>query len=199
MNHYIELTLIKNSEISPNFIWSKLYTQLHLAFVEQKDENEQIPYGVSFPEYKMGETKGKSITFLGTKLRIFAENAQMLEKLNLHKWLERLTDYVHIKSISPIKDVKQYLNVSRYRPTPNIELLGRRIAKKRQISLEDAIEYRMAKGYTKKWEPYPYIKIKSLSGNSEFSLCINQKVAENPMEGKFSTYGLSSKTTVPHW
>lgn len=61
MHHYIELTLIKDSEISPYFIWSKLYTQLHLAFVEQKDANEQIPYGVSFPEYKSVEVKGKQI------------------------------------------------------------------------------------------------------------------------------------------
>ncbi|HNN29956.1 MAG TPA: type I-F CRISPR-associated endoribonuclease Cas6/Csy4, partial [Agitococcus sp.] len=37
MKYYQELTLIAQAEVSLYVIWSKLYTQLHLAFVEQKD------------------------------------------------------------------------------------------------------------------------------------------------------------------
>jgi len=33
MKVYQEITIIKTPEISPYFIWSKLYTQLHLALV----------------------------------------------------------------------------------------------------------------------------------------------------------------------
>ena len=85
MHYYIELTLIKDSEISPYFIWSKLYTQLHLALVEMQDTNAQVPIGVSFPEYNVGESKGKKLMLLGSKLRIFAQDEATLTKLNLPK------------------------------------------------------------------------------------------------------------------
>ncbi len=127
MNYFIELTLIKDSEISPYFIWSKLYTQLHLAFVEQKDSNEKIPYGVSFPEYKELDGKDKKIMLLGSKLRVFAHSSDELQKLDLNKWLERLTDYVHIKSVKAVeKSITQYLTVNRYRPDASRENLARR-------------------------------------------------------------------------
>lgn len=197
MDYYIELTLIKDSEISPYFIWSKLYTQLHLAFVEQKDANEQIPYGVSFPEYKAFEAKDKQITLLGSKLRVFAHSADELQKLDLDKWLARLTDYVHVKSPKQVEGVTQYLTVNRYRPKASAENLARRFARRHSISIEDALK--RIEGYQQKHKPLPYIQLKSLSGEREFSLYINQQIVEKAVEGKFSTYGLSATSTVPHW
>ena len=197
MDYYIELTLIKDSEISPYFIWSKLYTQLHLAFVEQKDANEQIPYGVSFPEYKVFESKGKKVMLLGSKLRVFANSQQELQALGLDQWLERLSDYVHIKSCKQVEGVSHYLTVSRYRPRPSQENLARRYARRHAVTVEDALN--RLEGYEQSMEPYPYVQMKSLSGGSEFSLCINQQIVEKPALGKFSTYGLSASSTVPHW
>jgi len=197
MDYYIELTLIKDSEISPYFIWSKLYTQLHLAFVEQKDANEQIPYGVSFPEYKSTQMKDKQIMLLGSKLRVFANSADELQKLDLDKWLERLTDYVHVKSPKQVENVTQYLTVNRYRPQASAENLARRYARRHGVSLEDALK--RLEGFKQKLEPFPYIQIKSLSGAREFSLCIKQTKTTQPNIGKFSTYGLSARSTVPHW
>lgn len=197
MQHYIELTLIKDSEISPYFIWSKLYTQLHLAFVEQKDANEQIPYGVSFPEYKTVENKGKPFMLLGSKLRLFANSTDELQKLDLNKWLERLTDYVHVKSPKAVGEVTQHLTVNRYRPKASAENLARRYARRKNISIEEALK--RLEGYQPKHAPFPYIQLKSLSGERDFSLCINQHVVEKAVVGKFSTYGLSASSTVPHW
>ena len=207
MHYYIELKLIKDSEISPYFIWGKLYTQLHLAFVEMQDANAQVPIGVSFPEYNVGESKGKAFMLLGSKLRIFAQDEATLTKLNLPKWLARLEDYVHIKSIKPVpENVQNHLVVSRYRPKSNIELVARRIVKRKQITLDLAIAYlntvdeaKDLKGYKQKWEPFPYIQLKSLSGKQDFSLCIRQIIADEIKGGVFSTYGLSSQSTVPHW
>ncbi len=197
MQYYLELTLIKDSEISPYFIWSKLYTQIHLAFVEQKDANGQIVYGVSFPEYKTVEAKAKKITLLGSKLRVFANSMQALEQLNLDKWLEKLTDYVHIKSAKQVENATQYVTVSRYRPQASVGNLARRYASRHNVSLDDALK--RLEGFNQKLEPYPYIQLKSLSGGNDFSLCINQKVADKQNAGKFSTYGLSPTSTVPHW
>ena len=39
MKFYQEITLIDQAEISPYFIWTKLYTQLHIALAELKDAN----------------------------------------------------------------------------------------------------------------------------------------------------------------
>ena len=207
MKFYIELTVINSANISFSTAWSKLYTQLHLALVEMQDTNAQVPIGVSFPEYNVGESKGKKLMLLGSKLRIFAQDEATLFKLNLPKWLARLEDYIHIKSITPVpENVQNHLVVSRYRPKSNIELVARRIVKRKQITLDLAIAYlntvdeaKQLKGYEQKWEPFPYIQLKSLSGKQDFSLCISQTTVDEIKGGVFSTYGLSSQSTVPHW
>ena len=207
MKFYIELTVINSANISFSTAWSKLYTQLHLALVEMQDTNAQVPIGVSFPEYNVGESKGKKLMLLGSKLRIFAQDEATLIQLNLPKWLARLKDFIHIKSITPVpENVQNHLLVSRYRPKSNIELVARRIVKRKQITLDLAIAYlntvdeaKKLKGYEQKWEPFPYIQMKSLSGKQDFSLCISQTTVDEIKGGVFSTYGLSSQSTVPHW
>ena len=197
MNYYIELTLINNNDLSFTKLWTSIYTQLHLAFVQQKDPNEQIPYGISFPEYKSVEIKGKQLNLLGSKLRIFAESEHVLQKLNLDKSLERLTDYVHLKSIKPVGNVVQYLTVSRCRPQASAVNLARRYAKRHHISIEDALK--RLEGFEQIFEDSPYLHLKSFSGNRDFSMCIKQTRLGEPSNGLFSTYGLSAKSTVPHW
>lgn len=197
MNYYLEITLINDKEFGFSRLWTAVYTQLHLAFVEQKDANEQIPYGISFPEYKAFESKGKKVMLLGSKLRVFANSQQELQALGLDKWLGRLADYVHIKSCKEVETVSQYLTVNRYRPQASPENLARRYASRHSVSVDDALN--RLDGYEQNMEPYPYIQMKSLSGGREFSLCINQRVAEKVYQGKFSCYGLSATSTVPHW
>ena len=92
MKFYQEITLIDQAEISPYFIWSKLYAQLHIALAEQKNIEDKVSIGVSFPQY-IYEEKGddeKSKVNLGKKLRLFSESESDLKKLDLRKWLERL-------------------------------------------------------------------------------------------------------------
>lgn len=197
MNYYLEITLINDKEFGFSRLWTAVYTQLHLAFVEQKDANEQIPYGVSFPEYKTVENKGKRVMLLGSKLRVFANSVDELQKLDLDKWLARLSDYVHVKSPKQVESVTQYLTVNRYRPQASAENLARRYARRHGVSLEDALK--RLEGFKQKLEPFPYIQLKSLSGAREFSLCIKQTTTAQPNIGKFSTYGLSATSTVPHW
>lgn len=197
MNYYIEFTIIPNEEIPIYDVWPKLYTQLHLALVNAKDVNNQVPLGVSFPQYKSEKIGGKLACCLGAKLRVFANSMQELEQLNLDKWLEKLTDYVHIKSAKQVENATQYVTVSRYRPQASVGNLARRYASRHNVSLDDALK--RLEGFNQKLEPYPYIQLKSLSGGNDFSLCINQKVADKQNAGKFSTYGLSPTSTVPHW
>lgn len=197
MNHYIELTIVPNEEIPIYDIWPRLFTQVHLALVEIKDSNNQVPIGVSFPQYKIEKVGGKNMYCLGSKVRLFANSAEELQKLNLDKWLEKLTDYIHIKTAKPVKNVDFYLTVGRYRPQANAEKLARRYARRHHISYDDALK--RLEGFKQRLEDYPYIQLKSLSGNREFSLCIKQSTVKEPHNGLFSTYGLSATSTVPHW
>jgi CRISPR-associated endonuclease Csy4 len=197
MKNYIEITLIDDKTFSLTQLWSKLYTQLHLAFVEQKDANEQIPIGVSFPEYKLIQKNDKPLGLLGSKLRVFASSQQELEALALEKWLAHLADYLHIKSARPVGEVSTHLLVSRYRLSPNAEKVAQRFARFKNITYDAALKHCLT--HKKGWKDYPYIGIKSLSNKNHFNLAIKQQAVETAVSGKFSTYGLSATSTVPHW
>ena len=52
MKYYIEVTLMKTDDFSPYELWSRIYTQLHIAFAEIKDTYDKVNIGVSFPQYR---------------------------------------------------------------------------------------------------------------------------------------------------
>ena len=104
MNFYQEITLIPDAEISPYFLWSKVYTQLHIALAHVKNQHGVDGIGISFPNYKYEEKDGKTFATLGNKLRIFANTGDELDKLALPVWLDRLIDYVHLTSIKEVGD-----------------------------------------------------------------------------------------------
>lgn len=202
MNFYQEMTIIPQTEISPYFIWSKLYKQLHFAFVEQKDGN-QVPFGVSFPEYHFNEQK--QFGALGTKIRVFSQNREDLETLNLSKWLDRLLDYVHITSIREVpKSVAKYAVYSKkqIKGAKRIEDITNQRAnyysEKHHVSLEEAknkLEKRSV-------EPIflPFIRIESTSTKQFFRLFIEKRSkTEKSEQSIFSTYGLSTESTVPEF
>lgn len=221
MKYYIEITLIDDSDYSLPQLWCKLYMQIHLALVEQQNPDKTVNIGVSFPEYQYTEKGGVEFTILGSKLRVFANTEHELVKLNLTKWLERLMNYVHIKSIQPVPDKSNcYLLVKRYRVDMSLESLTRRFMRReskrtgRKISFEEArsiqnqrfakinnLTLQEAKKHYE--EPniknLPFIKLKSLSSQKEYSLLIEQTSVEQQCTGSFNTYGLSSQNTVPHW
>ncbi|WP_019671929.1 type I-F CRISPR-associated endoribonuclease Cas6/Csy4 [Psychrobacter lutiphocae] len=198
MKYYQELTILPDPEISGYFIWSKLYNQLHIALADIKNTHKIETIGVSFPDYYFDSKNGKS-SKLGNKLRVFAPNKEGLENLNLNKWLERLTDYVHIKPIKDVPDkIEGYLSVHRYRFKP-VEIQARSLAKKLGISLDDAMAT-IAKRKPEK--PVPYIRLMSETNKSPYMLKVLQQPADKPTLGEFNTYGMngmSDNITVPHW
>ena len=133
MKFYQEITLIDQAEISPYFIWSKLYSQLHLAFAEQKDADDKVNIGVSFPQYIFEEKaeNQKAKINLGRKLRLFAQSEKDFKKLDIRKWLKRLEDYVHISSIRVVpSDIKSYAIYKRKQVKTNAQRLARHRVKR---------------------------------------------------------------------
>lgn len=200
MNYYIEVTLMENEKFSPYELWSQLYPQLHLALVEVKNPDNKVNIGFSFPQYRFHQDKG--IGFIGTKLRLFAESEADLKKLDIRKWLERLEDYVHITSIREVpSDIKGYAIYKRKQVKTNAQRLARHRVKRGDIGFDEALaRYSNVVTTTN----LPYIEMKSLStsdqqGEKRFKLFIEKLPATKSETQVFSTYGLSSESSVPEF
>ena len=204
MKFYQEITLIDQAEISPYFIWSKLYTQLHIALAEIKDDSDKVGIGASFPQYIFEEKveNQKARINLGNKLRLFAESEADLKKLDIRKWLKRLEDYVHITSIREVpSDIKGYAIYKRKQVKTNAQRLARHRIKRGDIGFDEALaRYSNVVTTTN----FPYIEMKSLSTSDQqsekrFKLFIEKQPAEKTETQVFSTYGLSSVSSVPEF
>lgn len=193
MKYYIEMTMIPCAEVPLYFLWQKVYQQLHLAFVEIKNDENQIPIGVSFPGYD--EEKFQ----LGSNLRIFSPDQETLESLDHNRWLGRLRDYVHTTPIREIpKNVEGYALFKRRQVKSSITRIARRRAKKKGIDYDTALKELKELKFKEKHSRVPFINMKSQSSGEHYKLFI-QKISEvnQPTSGNFSCYGLSNKTNVP--
>lgn len=200
MNFYQEITLIPDAEITPYFLWSKVYTQLHIALADVKNQHGIDGIGISFPNYKYEEKDGKTFATLGNKLRIFAHTADELEKLALPVWLARLVDYVHLSSIKEVGDkATGHVIVKRYR-YKDFDKKVTAFAQFKGISQKAALAHCCE--HKRPIKRYPFITLKSETNHSDFKLSIWQEATQHPKTGGFNTYGINNQTnnvTVPHW
>jgi CRISPR-associated endonuclease Csy4 len=190
MKHYIEITLLPDVEIPLNFLWQKVYGQLHLRFVEMKNENGLQPIGVSFPKY---DTEANT---LGEKIRLFAQDLETLERFNAKQTLRKLSDYVHVTSIRDVPtNVKTFGCFSRLQLKTSNLRLARRKAKRENVDVEIALS-KFARHIEKQTDA-PFVVIKSISNGEMFRLFVVYNEQANDNSAGFGTYGLSSKSTVP--
>lgn len=198
MKFYIEITLRPSGDIGINFLWTKLYQQIHLALVDMNDGKSDVPIGAAFPQYDVEKNR------LGSKLRLFAKSESELVKMDIKKWLNRLLDYVHITQIREVpNNVKSYSVYKRQQPnrsSAKLERLIKRRAKREGMTIEEARSSIIA-NFTNsdgvRLLKAPFIEMKSISSESRFRLFIIMEKASNYLEGNFSSYGLSDKSTVP--
>lgn len=219
MKFYQEIIVLPNHEVGANFILSRLFNQIHLALVSIKeidqDGAEKSPIGISFPEYQMGAKFG----IIGSKLRLFAQNESELARLDAHKWLSRFADYIHISTIREVpQKIEAYAIYARYQPKTNKERIIRRHQKRESewqkivndskssaaevARAQENLQKRLARPNLYDKESLvkePFIRLKSQSSDREFCLWIKKIVASQPNYQKFSTYGLSSASTLPEF
>lgn len=91
MNYYQDITLNPDDEVLLYFLWTKVFTQLHLALAEEKRREGMVKTALSFPTY---QNKG-----LGNKVRVLALETEQLNRLNLKQALIRLLDYIDLTKI----------------------------------------------------------------------------------------------------
>ena len=213
MKVYQEIKLLASAEIPINFLWSKVYQQIHLGLAEMQNDQGRVSIGLAFPEYVIGE----KYSLLGSKLRIFAQDEATLKQFNASHWLARLSDYVHCTSIRPVPEkVSGYATYRREQPKTNKERLARRYARRHKLDYDTALnsiinltppspddgDYKKQFRYCdmpQKNIPTPFIRLKSLSSEHTFCLWIKKTVVAEPAGAMFSSYGLSATSTVPEF
>lgn len=208
MNYYQDITLLPDAEVSLGFLWEKVYQQIHLLLVEHKRGENQSQIGVSFPTY------GNKTFPLGNQLRLLAENEDQLIQANVNQWLQRLSDYVHVKSIKAVpSEVNEYACFYRVNPKSQqrrIKQLGRRVTvlAQRHGVAEEEMRAQLLASIAQRSEEnkLPYINVQSLSSATTgqrhtFMLYINCKKCAEPKDkgNLFTCYGLSptEQGTIP--
>jgi len=210
MNYYQDISLLPDADIALGFLWHKVYQQVHIALVEQKIDNQHSAIAVSFPEYNH---RGFP---LGSKLRVLASTQEQLEKLNLTKQLDRLQDYVHLKSIQPVPESTTWVAFVRQhvkgRSRINRDMLDKAALWAKQSGQEvDVCLQQLQKSQPKVGSKLPFVwmesqetKVKNPTGFARFPLFIDRIELEMKHEGHFNCYGLSAQrgtqlTSVPHF
>lgn len=199
MKYYQEITLIADD--IPFFeLWSKVYTQLHIALADVKNQHGIDGIGISFPNYKYEEKDGKTFATLGNKLRVFANTIDELDKLALPVWLARLIDYVHLTTVKEVGDkATGNVVVRRYR-YKDFDKKVAEFAQFKGISEEKALAH--CRTHKRPIKRYPFISLQSKTNQSDYKLSIWQENAKEVKTGSFNTYGInniSNDVTVPHW
>ena len=206
MKHYIDITLLSDEDISLGFVWQKLYKQIHILLAENKVAEHDSAIGVSFPKY------GDKAFPLGDKLRLFAETEKELIDLELDKWLVRVSDYIHIKSIKPVpSDVSEFVCFKRKqfkspaKMRKDIDKRAKSIADKNNLKFSDVKE-KLLSSIDKMEDDYtlPFINLESLSSSNSdkpsdakrFKLFLELSKSKPPVKNNFFTcYGLSRRST----
>lgn len=192
MRVYQQITLLPSPETGIYFLWEKVFQQIHLALVEIKNSDNQVPVGVSFPEYD------SQAHFLGASCRLFAPDIESLQKLALDKWLLRFNDYLDLTRIRDVPDrVASYAIYRRKQPKSSLERVARRKAKREGLTFEQA--FSALSHVSPQQIRTPYIVMNSHSSKKRFYLFIQREVVDEPKQGVFSTYGLSQDSTVPEF
>ncbi|CAM4107794.1 type I-F CRISPR-associated endoribonuclease Cas6/Csy4 [Acinetobacter pragensis] len=204
MKYYLEIKFLPDDDISIHFLWSKVYKQLHLALTGVKNAENQVNIGFSFPQYRYDAKSGKG--FVGEKLRLFALSEDILESLDVHKWLSRYVDYVHISSIKavPLEKITGFAIYKRKQVKSSAERLARAEVKKGRYDYENALAH-YRKFVTSTSLPYVQLlsdssgTVKDESLKNHFKLFIEKRSAEKSETQVFSSYGLSSVSSVPEF
>ena len=154
MNYYLDITLLPDAEANLGFLWHKVFQQIHIALVDNKIGANESAVALSISEY------GDKSFPLGSKLRLLAKNEASLKNLNIERWLNRLTDYCHIKPIKPVPpNITEYARFKR-KPVKSVEKKAERRAEHLNKSYEEVLAYLVKEGKSEK-SKLPFIQLES--------------------------------------
>jgi CRISPR-associated endonuclease Csy4 len=198
MKYYFDITLLPDPEITLGFIWQKVFQQVHIALVDNKVGDNESAVALSVVGYRDKDFP------LGNKLRLLAASEDVLQTLDMQRWLNRLSDYCHLSSIKPVPaEVKQYARFNR-KNVKSIEKKAQRRAVHLAKPYDEVLAYLIEQGNSKECK-LPFINVESQESKKQagqgvscqFLLFIEQVLFDEAVNGKFDCYGLSKTATVP--
>ena len=193
MSHYQELTLLQHEEVPLYALWGKVYTQIHLALTELQAALGTGKVGVAFPEYRFDAAV--QMGRLGSKLRVFADDAAILQQLNLSQHLRRYADYVQLSAVAAVPAEHGLACYARVQVKSGAERATRRLIKRHpELNYETELARLQALSVH---SALPFIQLNSLSSKQTFRLFIAKTAAMAAQTGDFGSYGLSNTATVP--
>ncbi|EKA5635854.1 type I-F CRISPR-associated endoribonuclease Cas6/Csy4 [Vibrio navarrensis] len=196
LNKYQEITLLSDEQMDNRFLWEQLYKQLHLALSTFTYKHGRNCIGFGFPQYDQSKQT------LGSKLRIFAPSETELKELNIRKYLNSISDYVHCTSEKDVPlacDFEIFASVKRRTSSSAGKLARRRVkrAEKNGITLNYDEVLSNYKEIDKNLN-VPYVNLVSNTSGNRFPLAILRLPATGRGdENSYSAYGLSRHSPVP--
>jgi CRISPR-associated endonuclease Csy4 len=185
MDHYMEIRLLPDPEFAPTVLMNALFAKLHRVLAVL-DSNA---IGISFPDAQQAQPA------LGDRLRLHGTSDE-LQRLIAQNWLTGIRDHITINEPTPVPAKVSYRKIRRVQTKSNPERLRRRLMKRKGITAEEA--RRIIPDSAAKQLKLPFVTIKSRSTGQEFRLFIDHQPLENePSNGEFNWYGLSTTATVP--
>lgn len=184
MNHYADIHLRPDPEFSATVLMNALYGKLHRALAEER----QNRVGVSFPAVKQQHA-------LGTCLRLHGSQND-LETLMRTNWLAGMRDHIEVHPVITVPEAVRHRRVRRVQAHSSPERIVRRQMRRHGLSESEA--KKLIQNKQPERLDLPFATLNSQSTGQRFCLFIEHgPISDRPTSGDFSSYGLSSRSTVP--
>lgn len=187
--HYFELRAIPQLELSEVQVMNQFMQSLHKILIYHDGA-----IGISFPRYTNKQTKT-----LGGIIRFFGEKEQLdLLRADLENDLV-ISDYGIIFDIKLIPEkVQGYACLSRVRQKGKSDLRRSEKRLMKQGKWNQKVKENMIEKWGNTHLNYPHCHLNSTSTKQSFILWIKREEKhQNDQDGKFNSYGLSNKRTIP--
>lgn len=186
MEHYLDIQLRPDPELTPQHLINGLYARLHRALV-LLDKGD---IGISFPEHD--ERKPS----LGHRMRLHGPSTSLQALMNT-SWLKGAFDYLTVSPIHPAPTNTLHRHVSRVQVKSSPARLRRRAMKRHGLD-ESAAILRIPDSAAQRTQ-LPFVVLGSRStAQASFPLFIKHgNLLQAPVLGSFNSYGLSSEATIP--
>lgn len=186
MDSYLDFRLLPDPEFPAPLLMNALFSKLHRALVQM----DSRAIGVSFPLMQQQKPS------LGQCLRLHG-SAGNLERLMEANWLAGMRDHLADTELSSVPDNVRHRRIRRVQPKSNVERLRRRYARRHPGVSQSELAALIPDSVEKRVN-LPFLRLKSGSNGHEFCLFLEHlPLQEEPVEGQFNSYGLSSRATVP--
>lgn len=185
MDAYIDLRLLPDPEFPATVLMNALFAKLHRGLVAEGSGS----LGVSFPVH------GSEPLTLGNRLRLHGE-AAALNRLMALDWLSGMRDHAVAADLARVPEPSGFRVVRRVQAQSNPDRLRRRLSMRHGYDTATARQ-RIPDSAAEHLD-LPYVSMSSHSTGQQFRLFIEHgSLQAEPVQGKFSSYGLSASATIP--